>query len=104
MSICNCIYCAKDRSFDDWEATGKNEILEQAFKQGNKEIPFDPPPNPTSIRDRLEHLETLVDVCTIALTHQDYKAQQCIQTWVAGVLGDYVTPEIRKAQQELRRL
>lgn len=77
------------------------EFLEIQREQDNEvHLPI----SPTAIRDRLNKIIELVDVCTVALTHQDYKNQEYIQKRVAGVLCDFVTPELVTAEKELRNV
>lgn len=88
-----------DRQEDDWEATGNeemNELVERCKRNRT--------PTVTSVRDRLDHLHALVEVCCIALTHQDWKGQNYIQKQVAGVLCDFIGPEIKTANEELKQV
>lgn len=54
------------------------------------------------VRDRLDRIHSLVQICCIALNHQDWKGQEYVQKNVAAVLCDYIGPEIQKAEEELR--
>lgn len=85
---------------DDWETTGAKE-MEKLFlkcRQDNTQGCA------TQLRDRIDQLHSLVEICTIALTHQDWKGQMHVQACVADVLCDYVSPELERIEEELKCL
>lgn len=86
------------REVEDWEATGKeemNELYEQCKRERASVV---------SVRDHLNRIHSMVEVCIIALLNPDYRGQQLIQVKVADVLCDYIGPEIEKAEEELRHV
>lgn len=58
----------------------------------------------TGVRDRLNRLHSLVEVCLLALVNPDFKGTDHLQKKVADVLLDFVGPEIQTAEEELRNI
>jgi hypothetical protein len=56
------------------------------------------------VRDRLNHLSALIDICKIALTNPQWQGQAFLQNQVASVLCDFVSPELESAEKELRKV
>lgn len=79
---------------EDWEATGTEEMNE-LYKKCKQ------PHSIISVRDQLNSIHSLVNVCGMALAGKDWKGQEYCQLRVCEVLVDYVAPEIKKAEEAL---
>lgn len=81
---------------EDWEATGQEEMnrLHAECKQKKSII---------DIRDALNNLNDLIDVCGAALLGHENTNQERIQRHVAHVLCFYVHAIITDLEKELER-
>ena len=86
-----------DEHEEDWEATGQdemNELYEQC--KNNHQA------SSVSLRDHVNRVHSMVEVCVIALLNPDWRGEQILQIKVADVLNEYVAPELENIEEELK--
>lgn len=104
--------------YEDWESTGKeemNNLHEQvkgkmdnssrdAWNKLCKKEKEEEIVTLIDVRDRLNRIYSLVEVCQFALWNRKDGDQSYCQQKVAEVLFDYVRTEIKTAEEELANL
>lgn len=83
---------------EDWESTGHEEMNQLYQDIKDREIQKTPKANVLDVRDRLNNLKDLIEVCSESLI---YSKINNINTRVAHVLYFQVNKEIQKAEEEL---
>lgn len=86
---------------EDWETTGQEEMNELYQEVKDKEIRKTRTRTILDVRDRLNNLKDLIEVCSESLI---YSKHNNINTNVAHVLFFQVTQEIKTAEEELARV
>jgi hypothetical protein len=85
----------------DWEATGQEEMNELYQEIKDKEIPKERRRTILDVRDRLNNLKDLVELCSESLL---YSKLNNINVHVANVLYFQVKEQIKIAEEELRHV
>lgn len=84
---------------EDWEASGQEEMNE--IYQRIKDKERDKTSIVTNVRDRLDNLNDLIEVCNESLLYSDMDE---IKKHVAHVLYFHVKEQIHIAEEELRKV
>src|SRR5690242_8357243 len=69
---------------EDWETSGEEEMQELYEKCNQTQAPL----SVTGIRDHLNRIHSLVEVCQFALANKEWKGQEYCQIRVCEVLCD----------------
>lgn len=103
MVKCNCSACNPlsqeevDQAQKNWETSGEEEY-KKLLEESNEKISV------VQIRDRLDNLRSLVDLCSMAGSCKEWSGQAFMQEKIAEVLYDFVSPEIKRIEQDLRKI
>jgi hypothetical protein len=80
----------------DWESEGEEEMQKLYEKCKREDVSI------VSVRDRLNNLHSLVEVCQLALGNKEYRGQTYCQDQVVMVLCCYVAEDIKEIEEDLR--
>lgn len=81
----------------DWETTGEDE-MRKLCEDSKQRVNL----STVEIRDKLNNLSDLVEVCSFALGNKDMKGQEYLEERVGLVLNFFVVNEIKLIEEELR--